>query len=691
MAETLTLAESAERDRIRLAERSRKAFEAAAEIGDLPAVVNKERRAACELDLHRFLVEYFPNSTGLAPFGPKQVAAIKQIEQAVLHGGRMLSLIPRGYAKSSISERACLWATLYGHRQFVLFLGANDESGTEGIRTIKRELENNERLIDDFPEVCVPIAKLQGKFQRCNSQMYKGKPTAIQWTADAIAFATIAGSKSSGAVIKSGGLLAATRGARHLRGDGTQARPDFCIIDDPQTDQSALSPTETAKRLWIIKHSILRLGAHGKQISVVMNATMIAPGDLVDQLSDHKRYPGWRVIRAATVEQMPVAIDSLWLKGYAELLRGADPNDPDGQRKALVKATEFYQANREEMDAGASVSWEHVQLEEGEISALQHAMNILIIEGEEVFDAECQNKPAERGISSAIQITESVRQRKNGYERDAVPEDSQFAVFHIDVHDEILYWSRACVTQDFSGSVVSYGTWPSQPTDYFAHSKVKRKLSDVYAGTTVELAIRNGLVDLLKAITQFGMPISCGLIDAGYKPEIVAEAIRLAEAKNVYSSRGIGIGPTEKPMTEYDTSARRVFRAGPDPRKPRWYFPREQFGRVHFDANFWKDFAAARLTQVSGAGTWKLYGSDRVDHSLYCDQLLSERPVAMTAKGRTCNVWKVVSHRDNHYWDTFVGCNVAASIAGCHLDGVPVAKPIVRRKPRRGGGVSYLD
>ncbi|MGN6543771.1 MAG: terminase gpA endonuclease subunit [Aureliella sp.] len=689
----LTLEESAQRDRDRLAKRSRDKYAAASEVGSIPAPEDPARRERCSQDLLAFLVEYFPNSTGLAPFGDRQIKAIRQLEHAILHHGRTLNLLPRGYCKSSISEGACIWAAVYGHRRFILFFGANDDSAKSGIESIQTELNSNELLKADFPEVCLPIEKIQGKSQRCGSQTHNGKLTHIEWTSDKIVLPMVEGSLASGVVICALGLLSASRGKRHMRPDGKRVRPDFAVIDDPQTDQSALSPPETKKRLRVIRKSILRLGGHGRQISIVMNATKIATGDLVDQLCDRMQNPGWKVIRAETVVRMPDALESHWLGKYAELLKDFDTEDVDSQERALRRATEYYAANQDEMDQGHKVTWDDVPLEPGEISAIQHALNIFIIEGEDVFDAECQNNPSRNDVAGYLQLNASVKERKNGLSKDRVPLLSQVCVFGIDVHDEILYWSRGCAMQDFSGAVVSYGTFPEQPTSYFSHSKVKKKLIDLYPEGTVDQAIEKGLVQLLKNLAGHPEEITCGLIDSGYKPESVASAIARAEVANVFSSRGIGIGPAEKPMPEYDVSPKRSRKSGPDPKKPRWYFPREIRRRVHFDANYWKDVAAARLTQEKGAGMWALYGNERVDHSLYADHLCAEQPIAMSARGRTVNVWKVVSHRDNHYWDTFVLLMVAASIAGCRLPGSLGADKVnatKKKRPRRGG-VSYLE
>src|SRR5690606_35210332 len=103
-----------------------------------------------------------------------------------------------------------------------------------------------------------------------------------------------------GAIIVTRGLLGGSRGMKYKRADGTQQRPDFVIIDDPQTDDSAASPAQIEKRLRTIKRSILRLGGHNRRIAAVINATMIEEGDLVHQLLGD---PSWQSMRVRMVEK----------------------------------------------------------------------------------------------------------------------------------------------------------------------------------------------------------------------------------------------------------------------------------------------------------------------------------------------------------------------------------------------------
>lgn len=686
-----------EKRRKRQAERSRAQFAKASDIGDIPPVKNPTRRAICRFDLHLFEQAYFPHSAGLTPFGAEQTNALERMEGAIRTGGRVLNCEPRGFAKSTKSECAVLWAALYGYSPYSLFLGATGEEAAVAIESIKTELQENDRLAEDFPEVCVAIRSLEGRPQRCLTQTYRGELTHIEWTADKIVLPRIEGSLASGAVIESKGYLSASRGIRHKRPSGEQIRPRLVVIDDPQTDESAVSPTQTEKRMRILGKSILRLGGHGRKVAAIMNATVIAEGDMIDQLANHKLHPEWQAVRARMLVTMPEALDNLWLGQYKRIRDDYDPESLTDHIRAKREATEFYLANREAMDAGAAPSWHHIPLEPGEVSAIQHAMNILCDDGEDVFASECQNEPRRAIPAGVAHVSkEDLRGRVNGFEPNVVPAGSAAVVAHIDVHDAILYWTVAAVTQEYSGAVLAYGVYPEQPTPHFSMYSIKRRLQAYLGIDTLEEAITTGVTNVVNAVggkiyaTPNGetFDVSAILIDVGYKPEEVATAARLSSFANVcYGSRGVGIGPTEKPMTEYDVSPKRARMAGPNLKRPRWYVPRESINGlpvVRFDANYWKSLATARLMQSSGtAGQWALYGNYRTDHSHYADHLTSEEPIPVTAKGRTVIQWKLKSNRENHWFDTFVGCSVAASLIGIPIPGATSPQQQEKRTPKK--------
>ena len=125
----------------------------ARDIAPLPQVQNKRRRNACKKDFKKFCLTYFPETFYLG-FSPDHLKAIAKIETAVIDGGLLALAMPRGSGKTTLTEKACIWALLYGHRSFICLVGASETAAQELLASIKIELESNDRLFEDFPEVC---------------------------------------------------------------------------------------------------------------------------------------------------------------------------------------------------------------------------------------------------------------------------------------------------------------------------------------------------------------------------------------------------------------------------------------------------------------------------------------------------------------------------------------------------------
>ncbi|MGH7143919.1 MAG: hypothetical protein ACREJ2_07240, partial [Planctomycetota bacterium] len=195
------------------AQRNRIRSESGREIGELPPTADPVRKLRATRDFRFFCEQYFPLTFHLT-WSPDHLKAIAKIEQAVLHGGLFALAMPRGSGKSVCAETACLWSVLYGHREFVCLIGASEVHAQEMLDSLKMELDGNELLAADFPEVCFPIQKLDGIPNRCSGQLYQGERTHISWTAVEIVLPTMPESKASGAIIKVAGLTGRIRGMK---------------------------------------------------------------------------------------------------------------------------------------------------------------------------------------------------------------------------------------------------------------------------------------------------------------------------------------------------------------------------------------------------------------------------------------------------------------------------------------------
>lgn len=663
--------------RDRLARRSREETQAVAEIGPIPRVKSARRKNACRRNLERFLATYFPHSTGLTPFSPDHKRIIARLQRCILEGGRTLNAVYRGFAKTTIGENSALWAVLYGHRRYVAIFGSDKTAAVEINTAIRLELETNDLLFDDFPEVCFPVRALEGKPQRCDSQTHKGERTHIRWSKDQVVLPTIPKSPGSGAVITARGLLAGTRGMKRKSATGENARPDLLLIDDPQTDQSARTPAGVRKRLHLIRSNLLKLGGHRTKLAVNMNATVIERDDLIDELlTDRRKHAAWQPERVPFVTSWSKAHETHW-KNYADLRTTYNGGDVNDQKRAQAEATAYYESHRAEMDAGCVVSWDSCFDPETEISAIQHAYNALIDDGEESFASEMQQQPL-RAENSAIQqlLASDLRSKLNRVPRGTVPVGRDTLTAFIDVQQSCLYWLVAGWGPQFDGDVVDRNAFPDQASDYFSLANLRVTFGTKYPGKGLEGAIYAALDELVAMLALREWPRQGGgsvrlrriLVDAGDSTDVVYQFCRQsAHAGLLYPSHGHGITAGRAPMGTWKPKPTDIRRG------PNWILTRGDGRRgvphVVYDTNFWKSFAAARLaTAIGDRGSVALYGEQPRAHELLADHLTSEFRVETFGHGRRVEEWKLHPHRpDNHWWDGLVGSAVAASIEGCAL------------------------
>jgi hypothetical protein len=647
------------------------------DIGELPEVVDPERREQCRTSFRGFCDAYFPQTFHLE-WSDDHLRVIAKIEQAVLHGGLFAMAMPRGSGKSSLAECACLWAMLYGHRDFVTLIGSDEGHALGMLDSIKTELESNDLLLEDFPAVCYPIHALEGIANRCSGQLYKGDRTQIGWTANEIVLPTIAGSEASGAIIRVAGITGRIRGMKFKRPDGQTVRPSLVILDDPQTDESARSLSQCANRERILAGAVLGLAGPGKKISGIMPCTVIRPGDMADRILDREKHPEWNGERTKMVYAFPEN-EKLWEK-YAEIRAESLRQHGD-----LSDATAFYVAHREEMDEGSDVAWA-ARFNHDEASALQHAMN-LKLQDEAAFWAEYQNEPLPEDLGEDEQLTvDEIAQKLNGHKRGEVPIGCNHLTMFIDVQGKLLFWAVCAWESDFTGYLVDYGAFPDQGRRYYTLRDASPTLLEVKAGAGLEGSIYAGLEALTGKLLarewqrDDGAMLKVGrcLIDAnwGTSTDVVYQFCRQsAHAAVLFPSHGRYVGASSTPFAEY--KKKRGDRVGHN-----WRIPNVRGKRairhVLYDTNYWKSFIHARLAVPMGdQGCLSLYGRDPVAHQLFAEHLTAEYRVKTEGRGRVVDEWKLrPDAHDNHWLDGIVGCAVAASIEGAVLPGTQeVAAP----------------
>ena len=639
------------------------------DIGAIPPCANPRRRARCKGDLKAFLKTYFPK-VFCDPWSSNHIRVIEKEASAIRHGGLFALAMPRGSGKTAISTRAALWAILYGYRRYVVLFGATEKMAGEIIDTIKKTIETNELIRADFPEVCFPVEKLEGIVNRCKGQTHKGKRTYIEWGADHLVMPTIDGSACSGSVIDADSITCANiRGKHYTTSSGESIRPDFCIIDDPQTPESAASEEQCKKRWQIISSDILRMAGPGIKMTAVMPCTVIEKGDLADRVLNTELHPEWNGERMRLMDAMPDNMD-LWDK-YREVWARSQREHAG----SIKDATEFYRQNRAAMDAGALPTWP-ARYEPGEISAVQSAMNILIA-NRKVFYCEFQNEPQSESDEADQLTTELLSDKLNGLPRNRVPLGCDNVTMYIDIHDKLLFYVVAAFDNEFTGAVIDYGTWPRQKTSDFTMDDARYTMVTQYDGMGRSARIYAALTDLtaLCLSTDYKREDGAALritrchIDANWGPEtpVVYRFCRQNQMANILTPcHGRGILASGRPL-----SARKPVKG----EKPgtEWYLSGHGAKRgirfCAYDTNYWKTFVAQRIKTATGdIGSLTFWGNDVTEHATFFSHMCAEYFTPTAGRGRVVDVWQPrPQHPDNHWWDCLTGAVVAASVAGVAL------------------------
>jgi len=684
------------------AARKRKARSQQSDIGKIDPIVDLDRREACKSDFGRFCKTYLPEVFAL-DWSESHLLAITRIEEAVLVGGSFAFAMPRGSGKSSLSRAAVLWAILYNHSRFTYLIGANASKGEDALDTIKAWIRYVEIIAEDFPEVCQAIQALNGVAQRASSQKSNGVPTELEWVSDCVVLPTVQfppnhpeykdgeNCHTSGAIISVCGLDASgIRGSTHTTTSGAIVRPDLVIVDDPQTDQSAASPTQVAQRYDLISGAVLKMVGPGVKMRGIIPCTIIKRGDLAHKVLDRKECPFWGGAVTKLMPSMPVNMN-LWDSYFAvyEKCLLSEPLD-------MQPANDFYLANREGLEEGATHSWPQ-RFNPDEVCAIQNAMN-LYYQDKASFMAEMQNEPIDDSASLLMLTVDEIKNKQSTYQRLQVPDTAAYLTCHIDVHKEILYYSLVAWSQNFSGTVIDYRAWPDQKRRVFLHRDTKPGLSDVSSLKSEEERIYEGL-DNLKSFLEHreyqkpdgtNLYISKCLIDRGYKTDIVDQFCR--DNSPIYQGMsGMGVKAGQKQLVESvakDTLVKGfhwIVRPNPKYNRVQW---------VLADVNFWKAFMHERLiVGQGGSGCLDLFfhKDGPRSHEMYAEHLRSEiyDTVYSDRTGRRVKEWQRLTNRDNHYLDTLVGCCVAGSMMGCELETIDMAavsekKKKITRTPFKG-------
>lgn len=307
----------------------------------------RERKARAEQDLDFFNRTYFPHyfskpSSRLHKYFAERYPAMINRAVATGEGDKEANAAPRGNAKSTTGTFGLpLWCAAFRKRRYPLIVSETRSQGETFLSFVKLELETNERLQQDFPELC-------------------GEGPV--WRADQII-------TRNGVKLQAAGAGQKLRGLRH-----GNCRPDLVIVDDLENDESVESPDQRKKlEAWFFK-ALMKIGQPDTVFIVV--GTILHYDSLLSRLLVK---PGWKGRKwQAVLKWSQSKRWQEWEQIFAVISQGKEV--------AEAAADAYFAQHKEEMLAGTEVLWP-------EMESYYYLMKMRVSDGPAFFDSEKQNEP----------------------------------------------------------------------------------------------------------------------------------------------------------------------------------------------------------------------------------------------------------------------------------------------------------
>ena len=517
-----------------------------------------------------------------------------------------------------------------------------------------------------YPEVTYPIRKIGNMHARAAGQLYRGNPTRCVLSGDRIELPTIEGAVTSGLVIESTGLSGEIRGKNHTTSAGS-LRPDLVLIDDPQTDKSARSATQTEQRFDLINGCISGLSSVDNPIAMVASVTVIEDDDLACKLLKSSY---WRSVRYGVLNKLPNEQQlELWAE-YNNLrvkLIEAGKNDTEIQQELNT----YFKAHEEAMTGDMEPTWAAFK-NPGDVSPLQKIMQ-LYYEDYGAFVRERMNDPALAMTAELANLSiDSLIKKINNYPRNTVPLDVEAITAGCDSQTLGIYWAIVGHCVDGSAYVLDYGKLP----------KGRKTITQYYDNKPLEECVYLGYADLLRDLLtrryrrQDGLELTISkiLCDASHGPTNAKVLQALADTQDVRVQAVYGRAST--PDRELFGKKKPGELRGQGWAMPPVKITKGQANSRHviLDVNAWKSALQSKLLAGQGtAGNMTIFKDAPANHNEFLQHCTAERPNKLTGRFGTIDVWRLLPNRLNHYWDTLVYATAAGSMVA--MAGSPSNNP----------------
>ena len=650
------------------------------DVGEIPPPRHPRLKERCKYDLELFGWMYCRPLLRHRASPDIKAGLIHDAQECILNGGQSAELYARGGGKTTwICEIAAIWALLYGHRRFVVTIGASLKAAKKNLKTIRRHLARSREILADFPAVAIPIRHLGGVAQRAASQTYHGEATDIEWGTDQITLPTLYASGGSGSSELElekgtfhsptptqnsnsklldpacGGILAVTGVGGAIRGanEGGQ-RPDMLLFDDPQTRKAAASPKLIEGILEYIHSDALGLAGHDSTISAFLTITPQRFGDVATEISSQAKYPEWSVKVQPFIKTLPPNWDqlvALFCEQYA-----ADAQAKDYTRKL---STAWYRENAalfEKMETIDPEQYDH----EREVDVVHHLLNLRAKMGRAAFDAEIMMHVVDS--ASEIQIdADRVSSSLSGAPRGICPPGTDTVVGFCDINIQAgagLSWALVAFGPQRVGAVIDYGRFPADGSPL-----VPPNASDRTRNRRVAAAIREIVQTIatrrIRDTRNRAVRVRALAFDRGWLPDVVHRALFVIRKTfpvgfPLVSMRGF-------PWNKFGTRKADMLRRG-----DHIFATRSRFGEyLAFMAPYWREVMQSGFLETPlMPGSLSIFGRDAAEHYRFAQEVCAERLVRkyQAYGGReTTTAWDWMTTGPEHFCDALTGCFALAS------------------------------
>jgi len=567
-----------------------------------PAPKIKAQRTRLEKSLTKWMM-YHGGEAFSSPFCDDHKRCIAKLERSIITGGTFAVAMPRGHGKSTIFKWAVLFCLLTGRRKYVVVIAATAEYAQGIIEFCRQQIQESDSLHEHYPHVTTYARATDGKAIKAKFQLRAdGKTSGIQWSKTTLVLPEVLDASgkaytSNGAILEGHGLTGHIRGRWKDTKTGKTLRPDFVLLDDPQSRESAESDSQCNMRERIITGDVLGLAGPRKRIAAVMACTIVRKGDLAARFLDHEAHPEWQGETCSLVRSWPDAQDTLWVE-YASLYKTF----------GLEEATRYYAEHRAEMDKGSDVSWKE-RVRNGELSAIQTAENLLIESGDQ-FWAEYQNEPVKHGVTLYSLTPDIVQSRSTDRRGGETPEWTQTIVAAMDINPSYaLTTAVLAFGANQVAAVLWYGLFSSAPLPVPKEATEIEKRRIIYEA----LAIHG------RQLAALPCRPNQWVIDGGGSPEgtVIQFAANAPQSCGLQAACCFGRG-----WKMYRPTSKATYRVIPGEQLHRVIERRDRQWMI-FNADYWREIAQRGWTGEPGApGSCSLPNGSHQD---FCAQVCREQ------------------------------------------------------------------